>query len=256
MPEVTKFDPGVPSWVDLTTRDLEAALRFYRGLFHWEAADQGEESGHYVIATRGGRNVAGLSTLQADPGPPRWTTYIDVDDADEVARRVEAAGGRVLAGPMDVMGEGRMAVFTDPTGAGFAVWQPQRHTGAQVVNEPGALIWNELSTSDLDGARAFYSAVFGWAWAGSDDYAEFQVDGRTVGAVMPRPADLPAEVPDNWLVYFGTADLDADLSTAAALGATTLLGPTEIPGTGRFAVLSDPQGAVFALFEAQPPQVP
>ncbi len=249
MPEVTKYDHGVPSWVDLVTRDLDAGLRFYTELFRWDASDQGEEAGHYVIATRDGRTIAGLSALEEDSGPPRWTTYIDVDDAESAAHRVEAAGGKVLAGPLDVMGEGRMAVLADTTGAAFAVWQPQRHMGAQLVNEPGTLIWNELATSDLSGARAFYTAVFGWGWSGSDDYAEFQVGGRTVGAVMPRPAGLPADVPDHWLVYFATADLDADLSTAGGLGASTLSGPTDIPGAGRFAVLSDPQGAVFALFQ-------
>lgn len=247
MPEMTGYQQGVPCWVDLAAAHLDEEVGFYRELFGWDAEDQGEQAGHYTIVSRGGRRVAAIAPLN-DAGPPRWTTYIDVDDADAAAERIEASGGKVLLGPMDVMEAGRMAVFSDPTGAVLAVWQPGRHTGAEPVNEPGTLVWNELSTADLPRARAFYSQVFGWEWAGSDSYAEFQVAGRTVGGVMPRPMDLPPEVPDNWLVYFASADLDSDVQRAADLGAATLFGPIEIPGAGRFAVLSDPEGAVFALF--------
>jgi predicted enzyme related to lactoylglutathione lyase len=122
-----------------------------------------------------------------------------------------------------------------------------------VVNEAGAFIWCELSTSDPAKSRAFYSDVFGWGWGGSEEYAEIQVGGRTVGGMMPRPPAMPAEVPDHWLVYFGSDDLDGDVARAAGLGATTVVEPTDIPGTGRFAVLMDPQGAAFALFKGQTP---
>ncbi len=247
MPEMTAYEPGVPCWVDLGAAHLEEEVRFYHDLFGWDAEDQGEQAGHYTIVSRDGKQVAAIGPL-GDAGPPRWTTYVDVDDADAAVQRIEASGGKILVGPMDVMDAGRTAVFSDPTGAVLALWQPGRHTGAELVNEPGTLVWNELSTADLPRAREFYSRVFGWEWAGSDSYAEFQVAGRTVGGVMPRPADLPAEVPDNWLVYFASADLDRDVSRATGLGATILFGPTEIPGAGRFAVLADPEGAVFALF--------
>lgn len=245
---MTKYEPGVPSWADMSAKDLAGAVEFYRGLFGWETEDQGEEAGHYTIAAKDGRHVAGLNTVPDESVPPHWTTFINVEDAEETAQRVKAAGGQVLFGPMEVMDAGRMAVFSDPTGAVVAAWQPGRHLGAQLVNEPGSMIWNELTTSDLNRARSFYREVFGWDWAGSDEYAEIQVAGRTVGGVMPRPVDLPAEVPDYWLVYFATEDLEADIARAGSLGATTLFGPIEIPGTGRFAVLADPQGAVFALF--------
>lgn len=248
MPEMTKYQEGVPSWADLGTHDLGGAAAFYRGLFGWNLDDQGEEAGHYTIASKDGKQVAAISPVQSDPGPPHWTTYIDVDDADLTTRKIESAGGKVLAGPMDVMEAGRLAVFADPTGAVFAIWQPGRHIGAQLVNEPGAMVWNELNSSDLDRARAFYSEVFGWSWENSENYAEFRVDGRTVGGAMPRPPELPAEVPDHWLVYFASADLDGDLEKAAALGGTTVFGPQEIPGTGRFAIVTDPAGAAFGLF--------
>jgi uncharacterized protein len=248
MPEITHYEDGVPSWVDIGTPDPAAAVSFYSALFGWESQDMGEETGHYTIVSKGGKQVAAISGAQ-DPGPPRWTTYINVDDIDAVATKAEAAGGKVIVAPMDVMTAGRMAVFSDTTGATVAAWQPRDHLGAQLVNEPGAFIWSELTTSDLAKSKAFYSAAFGWGWGGSDEYAEAQVAGRTIGGVMPRPPDLPAEMPDSWTVYFGSADVDSDAQKAADAGATVVVQPTDIPGTGRFAVLVDPQGAVFALFK-------
>ncbi len=248
MPEMTKYEHGVPSWVDIGMADPKAGLAFYGELFGWEGEDMGEEAGHYTIASKGGRQVAAISPAQ-DPGPPRWTTYINVDDVDAVAQKVKSAGGSTVVEPMDVMSAGRMAIFQDTTGAFVAAWQPADHLGAQLVNEPGALIWNELSTSDLAGSKAFYSEVFGWGWGGADAYAEAQVGGRTIGGVMPRPPDMPADTPDHWLVYFGATDLDADATRAEGLGATILVQPTDIPNAGRFAVLMDPQGAVFGLFK-------
>jgi len=248
MPEITSYEHGVPSWVDIGTHDLSAGVRFYSDLFGWEGQDMGEQAGHYTIVTKDGKQVAAISPAQ-DPGPPRWTTYINVDDLDDVAQKAQAAGGTVVMPPMDVMSAGRMAIFKDTTGAFIAAWQPGEHLGAQLVNEPGAFIWSELHSSDPAKSKAFYSEVFGWSWGGSDEYSEAQVNGRTIGGLMPRPADVPAEVPDNWVVYFGSADVDAEIKKAADLGATVVAGPTDIPDTGRFAVLIDPQGAAFALFQ-------
>lgn len=249
MPEMTSYEHGVPSWVDIATTDLEAGLSFYSQLLGWELQDMGEEAGHYTMVSKDGKMVAGMSPAQ-DPGPPSWMTYVNVDDVDEVAKRAVAAGGTIVVAPMTIMDAGRMAVFRDPTGAVVAAWQPGGHKGAALVNEPGALIWNELATSDLDKSKAFYGEVFGWTWGGSDEYAEPQVGGRTIGGVTPRRPDLPAEVPDHWLVYFGSSDVDRDAAKAAELGGTVIAGPMDIPGTGRFAVVVDPQGAVFALFQA------
>jgi hypothetical protein len=250
MPEMTSYEHGVPSWIDMGSPDLEEALSFYSELFGWEGQDTGEEMGHYTIVSKDGKQVAAISPAQ-DPGPPRWTTYIDVDDIDAVVAKVAPAGGEVLMGPMDVMNAGRMAVLKDATGAYISAWQPGDHIGAQLVNEAGSFVWSELTTSDLAKSKAFYSDVFGWGWGGADEYAEAQVGGRTVGGAMPRRADMPAEIPDNWLVYFGTGDVEADTKKAAGLGATVVVAPMDIPGTGRFSVLLDPQGAAFALFQPE-----
>lgn len=250
MPEVSKYDHGVPSWVDIGTPDLASGVKFYTQLFGWDGQDLGEEAGHYTMVSKNGKLAGAISTAQ-DPGPPRWTTYINVDDVDDVAKKAESAGGKVIVAPMDVMTAGRMAIFSDTTGAIIAAWQPGDHQGAQIVNDTGAFTWSELSTSDLSKSKAFYSEVFGWGWGGSDDYAEAQVNGRSIGGVMPRPADMPADVPDHWLVYFGSDDVDAQSKKASDLGATVVVQPTDIPSTGRFSVVIDPQGAVFGLFKGQ-----
>lgn len=249
MPEMTSYEHGVPSWVDIGTTDLATGLAFYSQLLGWEGQDLGEEAGHYTIVYKDGKMVAAMSTAQ-DPGPPHWTTYVNVDDVDEVVKKSEAAGGTTVVAPMDVMGAGRMAILQDTTGAVIAVWQAGSHKGAQLVNEPGSFVWDELSTSDLAKSKDFYGEVFGWGWGGSDEYAEAQVGGRTIGGVMPRRPEIPAEVPDHWLVYFGTDDVDRDAAKATELGGSVAGGPMDIPGTGRFAVVVDPQGAAFALFQA------
>jgi uncharacterized protein len=252
MSEVTSYDQGVPSWVDIGTHDPQTSLAFYAALFGWEGQDMGEEAGHYTIVSKDGKQVAAISPAQDDPGPPHWTTYINVDDVDAVSAKATAAGGTVVVSPMDVMDAGRMAIVKDTTGAVIAAWQAGTHLGAERVNEAGAFIWSELSTSDLASAKTFYSEVFGWGWGGTDEYAEAQVQGRTIAGVMRRRPDMPAEVPDMWLVYFGSADVGADFSKAVGLGAGVVAEPGDIPGTGRFAVLRDPQGATIALFKAEP----
>jgi predicted enzyme related to lactoylglutathione lyase len=249
MPEMSRYDHGVPSWVDMGAPDPKAAATFYGQLFGWEAEDQGEEMGHYHLASKGGKLVAGIGPAQ-DPGPPHWTMYTNVDDIDSLAKAIEANGGKVLAAPFDVATAGRMAVFADTTGAVSAGWQAKDMTGAQLVNEPGTFTWSELHTSNLEKAKQFYSDVFGWGWGGPPEYAEVQVNGRTVAAAMTRNPEMPAEVPDNWLIYFGSDNLEADVEKATTLGATVTVPPTAIPNTGRFAILVDPQGAAFALFQS------
>ena len=248
MPQRSGYAHGTPSWIDIGT-DTEAAKAFYCPLFGWEGQDAGppEETGGYGFFTRDGLMIAGYGPQQS-PGPPYWSTYVAVDDADDVTKRVEAAGGNVVVPPMDVMTAGRMAVYQDPEGSFFAVWQAGEHRGAQLVNEPGALCWNELNTRDLDQAERFYREVFGWETvrsAGDMTYLEAKVGGESVAGMLPMPPMVPEQVPSHWLVYFAVADVDATVAHAQELGGSLLAGPMEVP-VGRFAVLSDPQGAAFA----------
>ena len=191
MTEQDRYIPGVPCWIDTNRSDPESAVAFYCGLFGWQVEDvmPPEAPGHYFMARLGGRDVAAIGSQPEGASPnPAWNTYVWVQDADETAKLVGAAGGSVVMEPADVGDAGRMAVFADTEGAGFSVWQARRHRGAAVVNEPGSLNFNELHTRDLDAADQFYGAVFGWeripvgdgfAWA-LPAYGDF-LEQRTPG---------------------------------------------------------------------------
>ncbi len=250
MVAMTEYEPGTPSWVDLASPDLPASIAFYTSLFGWKAIDQGPEAGGYTMLELDGQPVAGAAPIMMEGQPPAWTTYVSVTDADRSVATVKKAGGTVFVEPMDVLDVGRMAVFADPTGAAIAIWQPKLHQGAGVVNEPGALVWNELNTRDTAAAAAFYGEVFGWEAAtgqmGEMQYTEWKRAGETVGGMLSMPEQIPAEMPPFWLAYFGTADCDATVAAATGLGATLMAGPMDIPA-GRFAVLLDPAGAGFGV---------
>ena len=180
--------------------------------------------------------------------PPAWNSYITVADADATAAKAAELGASVHAPPFDVMDAGRMAVIQDPQGAWFLIWQPNQHLGAQLVNAPGALCWNELGSPDLDGSAAFYGGLFGWTTSpmeGSEmPYLVINNAGRSNGGIRPP---MPPGTPPFWMVYFATEDLDATLARVSELGGNVLMGNTDI-GIARIAVAQDPQGAVFALY--------
>jgi uncharacterized protein len=255
MSEKTSYAPGTPSWVDLGSPDLDAAVEFYTGLFGWEVppSENAEQTGGYRRATKDGADVAGMMPLMQEGQPTVWSSYVAVEDADATAAAVKAAGGTVMAEPMDVMDLGRMAIFVDPTGAVFGVWQAGTFAGAGRVNEPGALAWNELGTRDVDAAKAFYGAVFGWGFEDRDmgemgTYTEWKLGEDSIGGMMDVSGRLPDEVPAHWLVYFAVENTDAALETVKSSGGGVSFGPIDIPA-GRFAVVTDPHGAAFAVIQ-------
>jgi predicted enzyme related to lactoylglutathione lyase len=196
----------------------------------------------------GGRIVAGVGPLQSEQQPSVWTTYVGTDDADAIARKVEAAGGTVMLAPFDVLDAGRMGLFADPAGAVFGVWQPGRHTGAEVFNEPVSLTWNELNTRDPEGAKEFYAQVFGWDARSPEGvpYAWLFNGVRGIAGMRVMGDEMPARVPPHWMTYFAVADTDAIVAAAPGLGGTVHVPPTDIP-PGRFAMLTDPAGAPFSI---------
>ena len=255
MSERTSYAPGVPCWVDLGSPDLEAAVSFYSGLFGWEAPELPNSAamGGYRRAKKDGTDVAGMMPLMQEGQPPAWSSYVAVADADATAAAVKDAGGSVVAEPMDVADLGRMAVFADPTGAVFGIWQAGTFVGAGLVNEPGALSWNELGTRDVEAAKAFYGAVFGWGFEDHDmgemgTYTEWQQDGNSIGGMMDVTGRLPDEIPAHWLVYFAVENTDAALETVKSSGGNVSFGPVDIPA-GRFAIVTDPHGAAFAVIQ-------
>jgi len=258
MPEMTSYENGTPCWVDLGTPDVPAAAEFYRALLGWEIEIGPAEMGHYSMAVLKGHPVAAIADQQT-PGQVYWTTYLAVDDVDATTAKVGPAGGTVLMEPMDVMTFGRMSVATDPGGAPISFWQAGDHLGAGLVNEPGTLCWNELTTRNVEESLAFYEAVVGIKGVkqdfGTGDYYELQsASGRMIGGLMPMVGDMwPAEIPNHWMVYFAVTDTDAAAARCAELGGSVPVPPADIP-PGRFAVVNDPQGAHFSIIQlAGPP---
>jgi predicted enzyme related to lactoylglutathione lyase len=248
--EIDHYEPGVPSWIDIGSPNPQGAADFYGALFGWEAPEGPPEAGGYRVAMVGDRAVAGIGE-QAHPGPPTWSTYIAVENADEAVAKVLTAGGQVIVPAMDVLDVGRMAIFSDPQGAVFSVWQAGTHPGAELVNEPGTWSWSELLTTDVEAATGFYGDVFGWttntAGAGpTGEYTEWQVSGRSVAGMMQKPPMMPAEIPPFWAVYFAVEDTDTAVARVAELGGTVLMAPMDIE-PGRFSTVSDPFGAVFTV---------
>lgn len=247
----TSYAPGTPSWIDLGTTDLPAAKAFYSALFGWEIVDMGPDAGGYCMAEIGGLPVAGLGVAQ-NPGPPYWTTYISVADADAALTKIKDAGGQVLVEPFDVFDSGRMAVFMDPAGAVFSIWQPLKHIGSVLVNEPGTLMWNELTTREPDKALAFYPEVFGWV--GEDDpnatsaYTQWMLDSAAIGGMIVMDDKWPSEVPSHWMVYFNVENVEQSAAKVIELGGSVIVPPFPA-GPGICAVVQDPQGASFSLIE-------
>jgi predicted enzyme related to lactoylglutathione lyase len=279
------YPPGVPCWIDTAQPDPEEAARFYGDLFGWEFEDRmpADVPGQYLVAQLQGRDVAAVGS-QPDGAPPMpvWNTYVWVDSADETAAGVIAAGGTTLAEPFDVLDAGRMGVFADPSGAVVCLWQPDQHKGAQLVNHPNTWNWSDLNTRDVEGAKAFYGAVFGWEaetvelevgsfsmWrlpgygdflAASDpDIRRRQTDEGAppgfedvVAGLNPMTSDqFPDDVPPHWSVTFTVDDTDATAARAAELGGRVAVPPFDA-GVVRIAALVDPQGAAFAVNKYTP----
>lgn len=250
---------GTFGWVDLVTNDQPAATSFYTELFSLDAEDRPiEGGGTYTMLRKGGADVAGIGTALDPDVPPMWQSYIYVDDVDATTGRVEGLGGTVMVPPLDVMNAGRMSVIADPTGAVVSLWEPNEHRGAGVFNEHGTLTWNELQTRDTATARGFYADLVGWTWTdmqleeGQPPYGVCHVPGKgddtSNGGCMDMSGVVPDQVPPHWDVYFAVDDCDAVLSTLRELGGSVVAGPMDAP-VGRFAYVSDPQGAWFYVIQ-------
>jgi predicted enzyme related to lactoylglutathione lyase len=248
MGERDSYAPGAFCWVDLATTDGAAATTFYAGLFGWDPQEPVAEAHGYTMLQLAGRDVAALyeqGEEEREAGvPPHWSSYISVIDVDETAAQVEGLGGRLLAGPYDVFDSGRMAVIADPTGALVSLWQANRHAGAGLVNDPGCLTWNDLATPDPAAAAAFYEGLLGWEVTEvADGYSTIANEGTSNGGIRRE-----TELPPHWLPYFTTRSTADTAAAAREGGATVLTDGLEVPA-GRIALLLDPQGAPFAVFE-------
>jgi uncharacterized protein len=279
MPERDGYIPGVPCWIDTSQPDPDAVLDFYSGLFGWEFENvmpEDAEGKYFAGRLRGGDVAAVGSIPEGAPPMAMWNTYIWVESADETAAKVRDAGGSVMMEPFDIPGSGRMAVFTDPEGAAFCAWEAKEHKGARIVNEHGSLNFNGLNTRDVDGAKSFYGAVFGWTtlalgagemWTlpGYGDHLERDNPGLrkqiaemggpagfedVVASINPIPDDQP-DTPAHWSVTFAVDDADATAAKAAELGGTVIVPPLDVPWS-RVTIVNDPQGANFIASQFVP----
>lgn len=252
MPRIESHPAGHPIWFDLMTSDAEAARGFYHAILGWDYDISGPEMGHYAMARTDQGMAAGIGQIPPGAGfPPSWTVYFGVADAEAGTKAIEVAGGSTLAPTMEVATFGRMAVCQDPTGAVFGLWQPADHTGAGVVNEPGAMAWCEVNTRDAQRAAEFYTRVFGLR----DEPMEMQgtayhmlhgADGPACG-VLQMTAQW-GDLPPHWMTYFAVADVEAAKAAVEANGGEVPHGPFDT-AYGRMIVARDPQGAVLSFIQ-------
>ena len=251
MGERTSHKPGTFSWADLGTTDNEGAKAFYTALFGWEAKDMPVPgAGVYTLLLLDGRTAAASYEMQQEGQPPFWLSYVTVESADATAAKAKELGATLVDDPFDVMTVGRMVVIRDPQGAVFAAWEPRESIGAQVVNDPGSMTWNDLGTTDMDASARFYEQLFGWRVEpipeAGGQYSTIWNGDRTNGGIRPLREGEPMPW---WSVYFTVADLDASLATVGDLGGATSVPPREVVPGRRFATVRDPQGAVLNLYE-------
>jgi predicted enzyme related to lactoylglutathione lyase len=252
MPQIDAHAPGSFCWIELGTNDQEGAKVFYHALLGWHATDAPMGPGEtYTMFDIAG---AGSGAAYRSGQGVFWNLYIAVADADATAKQAESLGGTLLKAPFDVFTYGRMAVIQDPTGAAFCIWQARSHKGLDAVGEEGMFCWADLSTPDVAKAKEFYTGLFGWKmFADPHDpsgYLHIQNGVEVIGGV-PSAEQRNPQAPPHWLIYFQTVDCDGSVKKAEEHGARVYMPPLSMPNVGRFAVLADSAGAMFALFEPQ-----
>lgn len=255
MPTTDKALINQFTWVELATTDLERATEFYPKIFGWKLETFDMPDGKYVMAKLGDVSVAGLMTMpkeaKAMGAPPNWLSYIGVEDAAAGGEKVKANGGKVIHGPHDV-GMGVLVVVQDPVGGTFALWQ-QKQPSKYMYRETNAACWQELATTNVDASGKFYSQTFGWkAEAVQMEgmvYTLFKLGEEQVGGMYPQPKEM-AGMPPFWGVYFDVKSTDETAAAVKANGGNVMVPPADIPNIGRFAVFTDPTGAVFSVLQA------
>lgn len=247
--------PGRFVWHDLMTKDAKASLAFYGKLFDWRVDEVPMQSCTYHMIHCGPGPIGGVVEEQNIP-VSHWMPYLAVADVDAAAKKVTALGGTVCVPPMDIPGTGRFAVVGDPTGAYLSLYKG--NDGSQGFDPdlpvPGRICWNETYSTDKDKAQAFYSALVGWKVEAMDMgpagiYHLQKIGDKQAGGLMQHP--MPG-MPSCWVVYFLTEDLKASTNKAKQLGANAMMESVPIPNVGQFSMLTDPQGALFALFQTDP----
>ena len=256
MPEVTQFAPGQFSWVDLSAHDQAAAVAFYEGLFGWQCVEQDTQGGPpYGIFELGGQQVAGIGQMSEEMKamgiPSTWNSYVNVTDIESTAARAAELGATITVPVMKAVDAGWLAFLLDPGGASFALWQADKHCGAQRINDPGCFCWNELATRDIEQSKEFYAQLFGWEYVLNEHapstYYIIRCGDTENGGLMQMTEEW-GDAPPHWMVYFTVENCDAAAAKIGELGGGVCVPPFDIP-IGRIAVVNDSQGATFSAFE-------
>ncbi|MFE2021889.1 VOC family protein [Streptomyces sp. NPDC059499] len=260
----TDFVPGSPCWLDLGAGDVAASAAFYGAVFGWEFENLGPGAEEYGFFKLDGKAVSGLGRLTEEGARSAWMIYFHTPDATATTETVRRLGGTVRVEPTDADGAGRMAQYTDPHGAQFAVWQPGTMNGLEVADQPGSLCWTEMYTTDAAGAKDFYGNLFGWTTqdmplpGGGGTYSMItpagQVPERMHGGLMEMPADqlVATGGQSYWHPVFASADCDSTVERVRANGGSVLMGPEDAEGVGRLALCADPAGADFVVLTPVP----
>ncbi len=243
---------GTFVWHELMTGDVEAAKRFYGETLGHRAEPAPTHPG-YEMLYAGGEGIGGYMKL--DKAPPHWLPYVAVKDVDATVERAQSLGATVRVPPTDIPQVGRFAVLGDPTGASFALYQSNKPYPPRAEVKNGQVAWNDLVTSDIDAAKAFYTQLFGWGLDSMDmgplgKYWLFTLGEKQVGGAMAYPPGESA--PPMWMTHFQVADCDEAVSKAQSLGARVLKPADDIPNVGRSAALADPSGATFGVYTPAP----
>lgn len=244
---------GAPTWVDLSTPDIDAARAFYHAIFGWDYDISGPEFGGYTIARVGQHRVAGMGPNTGSDGtgyPVAWGLSFATHHIEADAARAVELGATMLFPPMVVGEFGSLAGFLDPGGAMFSFWQANQHIGAEVTDEPGSATWYELYASNAQQSRDFYAALLGATadpMPGGLEYYVLKHGDTQLGGVMqidPAWGDFHP----NWTTYFAVADADETVAAAIQHGGRALSTAEDTP-FGRMATLMDPHGAVFKVIQ-------
>jgi len=255
MPEITKPVTHTFCWVELNTSDPSAARPFYEKLFGWKMNEMPMPTGNYLMANVGDASVSGITKLPDEAkkmgAPPHWLSYVSVDDPEKTVDKAKSLGGKVLTGPKQ-WGPGTIALIQDPSGGVFAIWHSPQSMGSFLYGEPNALCWNELMTDNVDQAGKFYANLFNWkpetVNMTGEAYTIFKKGEQGTSGMMGKPA-MAKNAPTSWLAYFAVGNVDQIAKKTSELGGKVKHQPTDIPTVGRFAILEDPQGAVFGVLQ-------
>ncbi|MGY5034330.1 VOC family protein [Streptomyces sp. 900116325] len=246
---------GTPCWADAMFTDVEGAKSFYGDVLGWTFGESSSEFGQYTQAYANGKAVAAVvPPMPGQAGQSAWCLYLASPDAAATAAKIRDNGGEVLMEPMQVGDFGSMALARDPGGVVFGVWQAGQHEGFEARATPGAYCWAEVFTRDPAKSDTFFPAVFPYRVKQMQDdaidFALYDLGTDPVLGRMKMTDDFPPEVPPYLNVYFTVEDCDAAVAKATERGAILRFGPMTSP-FGRFAVLSDPQGAPFSVIDVK-----